>query len=159
MIYNAYLTPFAGRHIPQTFLWVSTPELQRDFLIREVPTKKGNAEYWAKILHDSTQRAYAIYVLHNHVGNCGFKNLTDKEGELRIYVGDASMRKKGIGSSATRMLLDIAFNELGLKLVYVHVARANSIAKGMYETLGFKEVAELGGQWQGRGVVRMELRA
>lgn len=157
MIYNTYLATFASSHVPQTFLWVSNPGLQRDFLIREVPTKKGNVEYWTKVLCDTTQRVYAIYILHNHVGNCGLKNLTNEEGELWIYVGDTSMRKKGVGSSATRLLLDIAFKELGLKLVYVHVARASSIAKGMYKTLGFKEVDWLENEWQGREVVRMEL--
>jgi RimJ/RimL family protein N-acetyltransferase len=58
--------------------------------------------------------------------------------------------------------LDLAFEELGLSMVYLHVAEFNQVARRMYEQLGFRYAPLASGDalaWAGRGfaVLRMEI--
>ena len=151
MTFKIELRPFTPAHVSRTYQWVCTPRIQKTFLMRAKPTREGNIAYWNKVLSDKTQQVYAIYADSIYVGNCGLKN----KGELWIYIGLPELQKLGIGSAVTRMLLDRVFKEN--EIAYVHVAKSNTVALKMYTRLGFKEVGWLEDEWQGRGVIRMEL--
>src|SRR4030066_2342495 len=103
---NVSLVPFREEHISLTFEWIQDPDFQQLFLMRDRPTWDGHIKYFDNMLKDPAQRVYAILSEGRHVGNCGVKNisLTNKEGELWIYIGDPRMRRKGIASHATRLL-------------------------------------------------------
>jgi RimJ/RimL family protein N-acetyltransferase len=158
------LAPFTKEHVKLTFKWVKDPELRRMFLMRGEPTWEVHKTYFERVLADSTQHVYAILSQGVHVGNCGLKNvsLSKKEGELWIYIGDVSMRGKGISRTATELLLREGFNLLGLEMVYVHVAEFNTVAQSLYKRLGFIEVPLLkdANEWTNREgrILRMELR-
>lgn len=154
MTFKIELRPFEPEHIIKTYEWVCTPRIQKMFLMREKPTCEGHITYWEKTLSDQSQHVYAIYADSAHIGNCGLKN----KGELWIYIGFPEFLGHGIGSTATSMLLELdkVFNET--EMACVHVAKFNKIAIKMYKRLGFKEVDWLEDEWQGRGVIRMELR-
>src|SRR4030067_3213825 len=116
------------------------------------------------MIKNTAQRCYAILSEGRHVGNCGVKNisLTNKEGELWIYIGDPRMRRKGIASHATRLLAAKGFIELGLERIIVHVADFNVSAIKLYKKLGFIEVpvSDNSTEWTNRGcnIIRMELK-
>lgn len=158
MMKKVILVPFTKDHISLTFEWVSNLELRQSFLMRGEPTREGNQAHWEQVLADSTQRVYAIFWGNKHIGNCGLKNIKlKKEGELWIYIGEPKMRGKGIGKQSTQSLLDKGFG-MNLKVIYLHVGRANTVARNLYKALGFKEVSVLVGEWIGREVLRMELK-
>lgn len=158
------LNPFGKEHIEQTFAWVSNPVLRKLFLMRGEVTWEGHFAYFERVLTDPAQRVYAVIADGRHAGNCGFKNLaTNKgEGELWIYLGDPATRGRGIGLVATRLLVEEGFDNLGLGLIYLHVADFNMAARQVYRKLGFIEVPlkETGDGWGDRGceIIRMELR-
>ena len=158
------LIKFSEDHIKQTYEWVKSPEFKYLFLLRGEVTYEGNHQYFEKVLSDHSQIVYAIYYKGKHVGNCGFKNISlkKKEAEIWIYIGDSSLRGKGIGLQATRTLLSEAFEKLGLKTIYLHVADYNAAAINMYKKLGFSDVSTKAseGEWSDRGckIVRMELK-
>lgn len=58
----------------------------------------------------------------------------------RVIVGDPGLRGQGIGRQMIGRVLDIAFEELGLQRVDLHVARVNSAARHCYKELGFRKV-------------------
>jgi len=164
MTLNISLIPFRKEHISLTFEWIKHPDFQRLFLMRDEPTWDKHIKYFDHILNDPTQHVYAILSESRHVGNCGVKNIsvTNKEGELWIYIGDPYMRGKGIGSCATRLLLARGFNELGLERIIVHVADFNIPARKIYEKLGFIEAppSHNSNEWTNRGynIIYMELK-
>ena len=156
------LIPFSEVHIQKTFEWICEPELRRMFLMRGEPSWDGHIEYCKRILADSSQSVYAIYYGGEHAGNCGFKNIIEKkEGELWIYMGSPIVRGKGVGTSATKLLLEEGFGPLDLRMIYLHVADFNTAAHAVYEKLGFAEVPLQGdaSDWAGRDcrIIRMEL--
>lgn len=158
------LVPFTKDHVGLTFEWVSDPEFRRMFLMRGEPTWEGHQAYFERVLTDPTQYIYAVLTRSVHVGNCGLKNisLSKKEGELWIYIGDPSMRGKGISKYAAELLLGEGFEVLGLEMIYLHVAEFNTVARRLYKRLGFIEVSLLrdADEWANREskVLRMELR-
>ena len=158
------IIPFNEGHIHNTFAWVRETELSHLFLIRGEVTWDKHLDYFNRVLHDRTQHVYAIQVDNLHVGNCGLKNISNlkKEGELWIYIGESSMRNKGIGKCAVYQLLQIAFETLGLELIYLHIADYNIGALKFYEKLGFIRIPLENGdnEWSNRNckIIKMELR-
>jgi len=57
----------------------------------------------------------------------------------RILVGPPEMRGKGIGEQIVRALLRVAFQELSLHRVALHVFTFNTSAIRCYERIGFKQ--------------------
>ena len=161
---KVFLVPFTKDNVALTYEWVSNPELRHMFLMYSEPTWIGHQLYFEKVLTNPTQHVYAILVEDVHVGNCGLKNisLSKKEGELWIYIGDASMRGKGIGKYATELLLGKGFDIFSFEMIYLHVAEFNIVAWKLYKQLGFIEFPLLKdvNEWKSHEtkVLRMELR-
>ena len=53
------------------------------------------------------------------------------------------MRSKGYGSDATRIMVWVGFNILGLHSIYLDLMEDNQQARGTYEKIGFKQVGIL----------------
>ena len=154
------LREFTFEDIAQTFKWVQNKELQRLFTMREEPTWETHKEYFKKLMADPTQKIYAICTDDRHIGNCGLKNIKDKEAELWLYIGDKTQRGKGYGSSVCKKLLSESIKKK-LALIYLHVLASNLQAIRVYDKLGFVEVrmdAEDEKQWKSRGlnIIKME---
>jgi RimJ/RimL family protein N-acetyltransferase len=63
-----------------------------------------------------------------------------------IYIGEPAARGKGYGSEVTRLMLDYAFNLLGLHAVRLGVAAFNPAGIRAYQKAGFRET----GRWRER---------
>lgn len=89
------------------------------------------------------------------VGTCQLHSIqpVHRSAELQIRIGDSKSRGRGVGTAATTRLLEIAFHELGLHRVYLHVFATNEPARRLYERLGFRvegvqrEAAWIEGAW------------
>lgn len=66
-----------------------------------------------------------------------------RSAELGIYVGERDARNMGLGTEATRLTLDYAFNALGIHNVSLRVIATNTRAFKTYERVGFKAVGRL----------------
>ena len=135
-----YIKSFEINNIKDTFDWVKNEEFQRLFMMREKPTWENHVKYFNSILNDKSQKVFAIYYQNKHVGNCGLKNISQHSAELWIYIGDISFKNKGIGTQATKLLIDKGFNCFNLHSIYLHVANFNIYAQKMYKNIGFQEV-------------------
>jgi RimJ/RimL family protein N-acetyltransferase len=140
---SVQLTPFRKEHIRKTFRWVSNAKFRNLFLMRGVPNWDHHQAYFLKTLKDSTQKVFAVLYGKKHVGNCGFKNMSDKDksAELWVYVGDFSMHGKGIGSAAVQKLIQWGIKKRRMRVITLHVAIFNENAIHLYEKFGFKRIA------------------
>ncbi len=75
-----------------------------------------------------------------------------RNGEYVVALGEA--RGKGVGTQATRLVLDYAFHVTNLACVYLTVIEPNSGAIRAYEKAGFKRqgVRRNSNQWLGQTV-------
>ena len=60
-----------------------------------------------------------------------------------MIVGDPQDRQHGYGAEAIELLLDYAFDELGLNRVSLSVFEFNEVAISTYAELGFREEGRL----------------
>lgn len=66
-----------------------------------------------------------------------------KEAELHICIGERRYWGQGLGTEAVLAALDLAFEDMGLKSVYLRVYRHNLRAIRCYEKCGFRKEAIL----------------
>ncbi len=80
-----------------------------------------------------------------HIGNIGFQEVDfgNNEAEYGFGIGSEENRNKGYGTEALELLLDFAFNQLGLSSVYARVLVNNTRAIHVHEGVGFKQEGEL----------------
>lgn len=63
----------------------------------------------------------------------------DQVAEFSMIIGEPDCRGKGYGTESTRLVLDYAFNALGLYHVMLSVYEYNYSARGAFQRAGFRE--------------------
>jgi RimJ/RimL family protein N-acetyltransferase len=95
---------------------------------------------WAKkVIAESSSRRFAIIADNVYIGNVQLTNIEDNESYFGIFIGERSYWGKGIGTRATRLILEYAFNELLLDNVKLRVKEKNTGACKVYSKVGFKK--------------------
>ena len=95
-------------------------------------------------LHDFVEKGlvhqFIIYVNEIPIGTCFIKNIDEvhKKGEFGIFIGESEYLGKGIGSLATKLIIDYAFKNLLLNKIYLKVYSDNINAIKAYSNAGFK---------------------
>ena len=77
-----------------------------------------------------------------HIGNIKLEPIDwdKKKAALGILIGNKEYWGKGIGTEATKLMIDYAFNRLGLNEIGLGVISENMPARKMYERVGFEVV-------------------
>jgi lincosamide nucleotidyltransferase A/C/D/E len=98
----------------------------------------------------------------------GYTSLSDFKGkvecEFGIFILDKNFWGKGIGLEVTRLMLDYAFNRLGMDRVVLSTSEFHTNAIRLYEKAGFKKTDLISndrtifhnGEWVLSGTVEME---
>jgi diamine N-acetyltransferase len=99
------------------------------------PLLRGERDDWL---------GFAIYTLPElrPVGIINIRDFTNPHGtaEFGITIGDPADRGQGLGTEATRLLLDYAFTVLGVHNVWLDTPAYNAGAIRAYEKAGFREI-------------------
>jgi RimJ/RimL family protein N-acetyltransferase len=76
------------------------------------------------------------------IGNTDLRSIDyrSRTAEFGIVIGETDARGRGLGTEATRLMLDYAFNALGLGNVMLRVAEFNAAGRRAYEKAGFRVV-------------------
>ena len=96
-----------------------------------------------KMLPQLTKLGYSVYTLilkqdNIKIGTCGFY---DREGIKGIDIGFALLpeyEKKGYAFDSTRKLMNVAFNEFGIKEISAITTEENISSKKLLQKLGFQ---------------------
>ncbi len=70
-------------------------------------------------------------------------DLESKSAEYGVFIGEDAYRGKGVGSKASRLILEYGFNELKLDKIILRVKNHNLPAIRSYEKIGFKRIDEI----------------
>ena len=102
------------------------------------------ADYERATKSGPERASFAIYerATTRPIGTAGLRdvNYAHRTAELGMGIGEADCRGKGYGTEATRLLLDYAFDALGLHNVLLTVFSYNERAIRAYVRAGFREV-------------------
>ena len=90
------------------------------------------------------RRLFAIMVGGHVVGECKLKDIDyeKRECSMGIHLRDDSVKGKGYGTQAERLVVDFAFRELGMIAVNADVVHKNLRSQHVLEKAGFCYVGE-----------------
>lgn len=134
------LRPLGAAQLEQSRQWVNDPRIARS-LLRVLPVSQPEQERWFQgICTDSSRLVWAVFEGPNHVGNCGLyhMDLLHRRAEAWFLLGLEESRGRGLGLEMAELLLEYAFDSLGLHKVYLHVGADNRTALKMYTAAGFE---------------------
>lgn len=119
--------------------WMRDPEVAQNVGLRSTPTLEKTLAFIARAADDDTICGRAIVVDGEHVGNVVLDMIDRHAGKARlhIYLGETNARGRGVGKSAVKLALDVAFDELGLDKVWLTVHARNARAIAAYHAVGF----------------------
>ena len=90
------------------------------------------------------RKLFAIMVNGQIIGECKLKNIDwdKRECSMGIHLRDDSVKGKGYGTQAERLILSYAFEELGMAAVNADAALKNTRSQHVLEKVGFQYVRQ-----------------
>lgn len=149
-----YLRSVELADAPLLVRWGTRPELRRLIDSRR-PIRLDQEEDWLR-LHRHEELLELLIVLRadeRPIGCVSLGQFEDEHADLGITLGEPDCWGQGYGSEATALVLDHAFDGLGLHRVALGVFATNPRAIACYERLGFvregvlREAARWGDGW------------
>jgi D-cysteine desulfhydrase len=132
---------FDEKDIPYKVKWIND-EKNNKYLHYDLPLTEDKTLNWFNKIKDRTDRAdYTITYNNEPVGLIGLLNIDQKNKKAEYYIclGEEKYKGKGIAYTATKLLIDIAFNELKLNKIYLYTEVANIPAQKLFEKFGFEK--------------------
>jgi len=121
--------------------WLNDPEVNK-----YLETRKATILQLKKYIKEKNQNPNCLFLgiffkeNNEHIGNVKLEPIDFKERKatIGILIGNKNYWGKGIGTEATKLLVDYAFKKLKLKEVNLGVISENKAAIKVYKKAGFK---------------------
>ena len=118
--------------------WINDRENNK-FLHYDLPLVKDKTLQWYEKNKNNKNRFDGIIEVNgNPIGLIGLLSIKDHQAEFYITIGETKYKGKGIARKASQLLLDNAFNNLGLSKVYLYTEVQNKKAQRLFDKLGFR---------------------
>ena len=106
------------------------------------PIQKKSVEDWLENVRKNNGVNRIVFGIHVNSDAVGMVTLHDidyinSNAMFGIYVAENKENNKGIGTAASIMALDFAFNAMGLNRIGLEVVKNNVNAIHLYEKIGF----------------------
>lgn len=152
------LRPLEKIHIPQIARWFGDLDALSSFdRAMRVPHSLDAAEKaWSEVLgNDGQNGKYWFSICRGEaeiVGIIGLENLSqvNRDAVIALYV-EKQTRNKGVGVRAAALLLDVAFQQLGLNRVTSYYRADNKASRQLIERVGFQHEGCMRKAWFAHG--------
>ena len=136
------LRPFTREHMERTLGWVNDSEVAFPLGRCRPVTMLEHEQWYQSAVRDSRNVFFAIEETRDgtHVGNIWLWGIhgENRNAELRILVGQRDQQRRGFGSEAVKLLLDMAFTRLNLHKVFLYVLAGNEPALKAFTRAGMR---------------------
>lgn len=140
---NVYLRVLEKTDIQTTQKWINDPSISDIMGYLPVLSLENQINWYDNLKNDNTRYIFAICRLSNneHIGNVGLGkiNYISRHSMLNIFIANNLNRSKGLGTEATNLILQFAFNRLNMNKVYLQTSERFIEANKMYQRIGFKK--------------------
>lgn len=136
---NIILRPIVIADAPRFVRWLSDSEVNKFTSRRKIPLR--NELKWIRGLKkDKSEKVFAIDTKDRiHIGSVGiYLDKQDKGAKFGILIGDKHYWNKGLGTEATKLILDYGFKKLQVHRIQLAVYSYNKRAIAIYKKLGFR---------------------
>ena len=129
---------FREEDIENKVKWINDPG-NNSFLHYNIPLERDKTKHWFAHKDNETRQDCVIEFEGLPVGLIGLLAIDRKNRKAEYYVsmGEKDFKRRGIASTATKLILDYAFHDLNLNKVYLNVDAENEAACHLYEKTGF----------------------
>ncbi len=121
--------------------WRNSSFVRNHFIFREDLTKDKHKKWIEEEIKSGRVVQYIIEKKESRkpIGSVYLRDINRKylSAEYGIFIGEAEEKNKGFGTEAATIVLQIAFNSLGLHRVFLRVFQDNIRAIKSYEKAGF----------------------
>ena len=127
--------------------WRNSDGVRKNFIYQALFTREGH-ENWIRTMIDTGKVVQMIICeeeTNRPVGSVYLRDIdmTHRKAEYGIFIGEEDARGKGYGSSAARLMIQYAFEEMDLHRLFLRVYAENIQAIRSYEKAGFVKEAHL----------------
>ena len=127
--------------------WRNSDGVRENFIYQALFTREGH-ENWIRTMIDTGKVVQMIICeeeTNRPVGSVYLRDIdmTHRKAEYGIFIGEEDARGKGYGSSAARLMIQYAFEEMDLHRLFLRVYAENIQAIRSYEKAGFVKEAHL----------------
>ena len=86
-----------------------------------------------------TNLAICLTSDRSHIGNIYLRDIdwVSRNAQVHLFIGDPDQRSRGFGQEAIQLIVQHAFEDLGLGRLYLYVLAENASAIHAYEKSGF----------------------
>lgn len=110
------------------------------YLHYDLPLTKENTEKWYNNKDNSNRLDLTILKNNEIAGFIGLLSIDNRNKKAEYYICvDHHFSGQGIGTIASNLLLDYAFNELRLNKIYLFTEQDNNAAQHLFDKLHFAQ--------------------
>ena len=127
--------------------WRNSDFVYRNFIYQEPFTRQGHENWTREMIH--TGKAVQFIILRKDtgmpIGSVYLRDIdrTHHKAEYGVFIGEKDALGKGFGTQAARLMIQYAFENLGLHKLMLRVLAENLPAIKSYENAGFVREAYL----------------
>ncbi len=103
-------------------------------------TLESELEWIRRVTKNPADYRCAIGADGVYVGNIYLTDITNKEADYHIFIGDRNYWGKGVAKKASQLLIKYGFETLNLDRINLQMRTENHTAYHLYLTLGFIEI-------------------
>lgn len=139
------LGPITRAHLSAMQRWFNDPDTLLTAGIGMMPWTMERLTGWYEAITASEEAVwFTVYGLPGHlqIGFAGLRSIDfeSRSAEYAITLGEADARGQGLGTEVTRLIVNYAFNDLGLESILLDTVEYNHGARRAYEKAGFREI-------------------
>lgn len=127
--------------IPFKVKWVNDEEI-RNLIISDYISEAKTKQWFNDLNFNSTRKEFMICLKKTNeaIGFTSLKNidLFNSKAELSMLIGHKTLWNKGYGREAKKLIINYAFNEMGLNKLYTHNWSENKRIIDLNKKMGFK---------------------
>lgn len=142
-----YLRPITADDTELAVRWRNQPSVVANFLYRKPITQKDHENWLANKVFKGLVHQFIVCRNEDDkpLGSAYLQNFDEesRRAEWGIYLGEEQAYGKGVGTEAGHLILDYAFNTLGLHKVVSRVLARNTASARMSEKVGSIQEAYL----------------
>ena len=142
-----YLRPITADDTELAVRWRNQPSAVANFLYRKPITPKDHEDWLANKVFKGLVHQFIVCRNEDDkpLGSAYLQNFDEesRRAEWGIYLGEEQTYGKGVGTEAGHLILDYAFNTLGLHKVVSRVLARNTASARMSEKVGSIQEAYL----------------
>lgn len=102
-------------------------------------------DWYTQWVNNTPERYYAYIIKIDEdipVGEVALRYVSEKNSYIVNIIVEARHRGNGFSEQALRLLIDIAFNELGADKVFDDFPKSRIASESVFKKIGFKRVSE-----------------